>query len=173
MLSLFPFKLFHSSSSSSKNQQGSSEVKDEFAFKFRETENEFLDIALMGKSKNKSLAKKTELRDQHSCNLTELPRELQEEVDLSVSEMIEFQNHASGRTFVDDKKRLELQQKLDNVRAGYYSRNLEHVPLHQFIPDDYALDSFEEEKFDPKLFRKIKVDKRRSKNILFSKANRA
>lgn len=152
-----PFVFFKSTS---KKKADENTDKNEFKFKFKEADNDFLDISLTSKAlKDKNL--KT-----HSYQ-----RDVDDEVDISVSEMIEFQKKASSNSLRKDRRdSSSLDKKLNEIRTGTYNKDLDTILLHQTTYDDQVLDPIDEMKYDPKLSRKIKVDKRRAKHMLFSKA---
>ncbi|CDO93576.1 unnamed protein product [Kluyveromyces dobzhanskii CBS 2104] len=173
MFSLFPSKFFKPFISSSKQQREAVQGKNEFAFRFEEKDNEFLDIALLDKGKIKGGIDTDRISTEEDQLAGKTHMDLYEsEADISVSEMIRFQKSVPRAASARDKKKVTLQRKLDNVRAGTYCKNLEQVSLHQSTYDDDVLDSFEENMYDPKLFRKLKVDKKRTKSYVLCKTNK-
>lgn len=172
----FSLKLFRKKNRSSKED-------NKFDFKFTERD-EFLDINLVNdkhNNKNRHKNKKTKEKMEEAGesgnkskmtlpHVQETYSESRDEVDLSIEEMIQFTASSRGEGNMSIKRKApDIKKRLENVRTGLYTKNLDETLLHRLQYLDVALEYFEECKFDDKMTRKIKVDKRRANNFFSAK----
>lgn len=146
-----------------KNLNDNKKNLNEFDFRFDERE-EFVNICL-GKQTNK--------QRQERANTTHARySDAADEVDLSVDEMIKFSNGIREKkaTMLSLRGKIpQMQKRIEKVKSGTYK--IDKFPVHQIQYNDKPLEPFEEDRFDDKLSRKIKVCSRRARDYANNKNN--